>query len=76
MLEQARQEGFRVEIHYGRKLWCRENSSVGTHISDNQCLTEPELEEQLRIEAKNREDWARSRNCGNAACGGFAPAGR
>jgi hypothetical protein len=76
MLEQARQEGYRVEIHFGKKLWCRQNASVGTHISDNQCLTESELEDQLRIEAQNRADWARSRNCGNMTCNGYAPAGK
>ncbi|HEX2789611.1 MAG TPA: hypothetical protein VHN17_04220 [Steroidobacteraceae bacterium] len=76
MLEQARRDGYRVEIHSGGKFWCRQVVSVGSHISDTQCLTDSELEEQMRIEAQNREDWARSRTCGNMTCNGMSPVGK
>ena len=69
VISDARTAGYSPVTRDGVTKYCRSDTGTGSHIPDYNCYTEDQLAEQLRVEAANREEWARTHgNCGNSSC--------
>jgi hypothetical protein len=73
--EQALSQGYHMVTRSGETFYCRVSTTVGTHLPANECLNEVSLENRMLNEADNRDNYARSRQCGTSMCAGVTPQG-
>jgi hypothetical protein len=66
--EAAIRAGYHVKLRQGQRLYCREETPIGTRFSEEHCFTIEQLTAAQRNEDRLHDMLAKPRTCGGSTC--------